>query len=381
MERSGNKLAMMGDVYQVKECIDELDFIVHAYMYPTSFSMYADILIPTAEWLETDLILPSLNTAVVRQQVVHTWETMNETVYWSKLAKRMAEKGHEKFKDSFDPEKTFPEPAYWDKIDDLCNYYLKNHGMTYDEYKEKVPFEVIPMDQYRVYRTFEKIDPETGKPKGFNTTSKKLQAYGEPFIVLGRTGAPFAPYPTDPRSEDYDPLPYYLEPAESPLDEEIAKDYPLVMTNGRIPYYHHGTLRNVPWLREIYPVPELWIHPEDAKKYGVSQGDWVYIESKRGKIQGKAWVTKGIAKGVVYMERFWFPENLGTETNGWQEMNVNVLSRIDPPYNDVVGTVTLRGYQVKVSKASGPPKGIWYKPEQFKPWLPEPSDPTELVEV
>ncbi|MGG0717236.1 molybdopterin-dependent oxidoreductase [Robertmurraya massiliosenegalensis] len=381
MERSGNKLAMMGDVTQVAEAIHELDFVVHAYMYPTSFSMYADILIPVTEWLETDLILPSLNTAVVRQQVVHTWETMNETIYWAKLAKRLADKGHQGFIDAFDPEKTFPEPAYWDTIDDLCNHYLKNHGMTYSEYKEKVPFEVIPMNEYRIYRTFEKIDPETKKPRGFSTPSKKLEAYGEPFIILGRTGAPFAPYSMEPRSEDYDPLPYYMEPDEGPLDSSIASEYPLVMTNGRIPYYHHGTLRNIPYLRELYPVPEIWIHPTPAKKYGVSQDDWVWVESKRGKIRAKAYVTKGINQGVVYMERFWLPENLGTETNGWQEMNVNVLSKISAPFNDIVGTVTLRGYQVKVSKADGPPKGVWYKPEEFKPWLPEPTDPTELVEV
>lgn len=381
LERSGNKLAMLGDASTIVEAIQELDFIVHVYMYPTSFSCYADILIPATEWLETDLILPSLNTAVVRQEVVHTWETMNETVFWAKLAKRLAEKGHEGCRDAFDPEKTFPEPPYWNTIEELCDFHLKKHGLTYEEYKEKVPFEVIPMDEYRVYKTYEQINPETGRPKGFNTKSGKLEAYGEAFIVLGRTGEPFAPYPVEPRSEDYDPLPYYIEPSESPLDKEIADEYPLVITNGRLPYYHHGTLRNIPWLREIYPVPELWIHPEDAEKYGISDEDWVWVESKRGKITAKALVTKGIAKGVVYMERFWNPENLDEETHGWQEMNVNVLTKIDPPYNDVVGTVTLRGFQVKVSKADGPPKGVWYKPEQFKPWLPEPSDPTKRVEV
>ena len=51
-------------------------------------------------------------------------------------------------------------------------------------------------------------------------------------------------------------------------------------------------------------MPELWIHPEDAEKYGISDEDWVWVESKRGKITAKALVTKGIAKGVVYMERF-----------------------------------------------------------------------------
>lgn len=70
------------------------------------------------------------------------------------------------------------------------------------------------------------------------------------------------------------------------------------------------------------------------------------------------------------MERFWNPEKLNTPTHGWREMNVNMLTKADAPFNDVVGTYTLRGFLVKVTKAEGPPEGVWLKPEDFKPWLP-----------
>ena len=142
------------------------------------------------------------------------------------------------------------------------------------------------------------------------------------------------------------------------------------MTNGRVPFYHHGTLRNIPRLREMYPAPELWISPEDAAKEAIETGSWVWIESKRGKIRAKALVTKGIKPGTVCMERFWNPETLNTETHGWQEMNVNVLSKSTATYNDIVGTHTLRAYQVKVTRAEEGPKGVWTKPEDFKSWLP-----------
>ena len=128
---------------------------------------------------------------------------------------------------------------------------------------------------------------------------------------------------------------------------------------------------NIPALREIYPVPELWMHPSDAKKYGVAPGDWVWIESLRGKIRAKAYVTEGMRPGAVCMERFWNPETLNTKTHGWKEMNVNVLTKASAPFNDVVGTYTLRAFQVKVWKAKeGAPEGIWTKPEDFKTWLP-----------
>mgnify|MGYP000025417118 FL=1 len=61
-------------------------------------------------------------------------------------------------------------------------------------------------------------------------------------------------------------------------------------------------------------MPEAWVNPVDAKKYGVAHDDWIWLESKRGKIRGKCRVTEGIPVGVVYMERFWFPETLNTKT-------------------------------------------------------------------
>ena len=118
------------------------------------------------------------------------------------------------------------------------------------------------------------------------------------------------------------------------------------------------------------PVPELWICPEDAEEYGIVSGKWVWIESKRGKTRAVASVTKAIRPGTVYMERFWYPENLNTPTHGWQESNVNVLTRSEAPFNDVVGTHVLRGFQVKVYPAGSAPEGVWTQSAQFESWMP-----------
>jgi anaerobic selenocysteine-containing dehydrogenase len=68
IERSGNKLATLGDPTTWVKAITQLDFIVHMYMYPTSFSAYADILLPATEWLETDLPVESLNMIFARRR-------------------------------------------------------------------------------------------------------------------------------------------------------------------------------------------------------------------------------------------------------------------------------------------------------------------------
>ncbi|QUN07095.1 molybdopterin-dependent oxidoreductase [Shewanella yunxiaonensis] len=380
IERSGNKFAVLGNASSWLPAIDKVDFIAHMYMYPTSFSSYADMLLPAAEWLETNMLVESLNMLCGRQAVTHTWETMDETLFWSKLAKRLADMGHENCQKAFDAEFMGRDLPYWNTMEELLDARLKPLSITWKEFIKKSPMEFMPYDKWHQYYVYKQVDPETGLPVGFSTPSKKLELYGERFIELGRTGRPYATYDLPPASQDYDALPYYAEPHENP-NADVGKEFPLVMTNGRLPMFHHGTLRNVPWLREIYPVPEIWINPVAAKKYGVEQSDWVWVESRRGKTQAKARVTEGIAPGTVYMERFWFPETLNTESHGWKEMNVNVLSKNDAPFNDVCGTYTLRGYQVRVYKADSAPEGVWTEPEQFAPWLPNPSDPTPEAEA
>ena len=371
LDRSGNKMSVLAESDRWVEAFEKLDLIVHMYTFPTSFSSYADILLPAVEWLETNSIVGgTCNVISARQAVTHLWDTMDETLFWAKLAKRCAELGHENCQKSFD-KSVMGDSAYWNTVEEFHDQCLEPLGMTWQELCEKTPYQFLPVDEWKQHYVYLQNDPGTGKLRGFDTPSKKLEVYLESMITLARTGAPFAEEPLPPASKDYEPLPYYMEPAESLLrDDALSREYPLVMTNGRIPFYHHSTLRNVPLLREMSPVPELWIHPSAAKMCDVSDGDWVWVESLRAKIRAKAMVTTGIQPETVFMERFWNPETLNTKTQGWKEMNVNRLSRASAPFNDVVGTYTLRGYQVKVFKAEGPPDNIWTKPEDLHGWLP-----------
>jgi len=379
IDRSGNKLAATADSKKWEEAIHKLDFIVHVYMYPTSFSAYADILIPAEEWLETDMLVETCNTLVARQSVTHLWETVDETLFWSMLAKRCAEKGHEAMIKAFDAEYMGHDLPYWNSMDEFLSHWVERLGMSWEEFCAVAPIEYMPKDQWRSYYVYKQPDPKNGnKPTGFATPTKKCEIYLESMITLGRTGRPFMPIDLEPVEVDYEPLPYYMEPVESPLTDT---EYPLTYTGGRIPYFHHNALRNVPWLREMYPAPEMWLNSIDAEKYALEDGDWAWIESRRGRTRGLVKVTEGIKPGTVYMERFWTPETLNTETHGWKEMNVNLLTKVTAPYNPEVGTYTLRAFQVKVYKAEGAPEGVWLDPQDFRPWLPNPSKKTEEVKV
>ena len=52
---------------------------------------------------------------------------------------------------------------------------------------------------------------------------------------------------------------------------------------------------------------------------------------------------------------------------------MNVLTKNTGYYNPEFGTYTLRSIRVRIEK-SARPEGVWYEPEDFEPWMPEPSD-------
>ena len=72
--------------------------------------------------------------------------------------------------------------------------------------------------------------------------------------------------------------------------------------------------------------PRVEIHPETARKEGIRQGDWVVIESPRGKVRQRARIFAGIDPRVVGADHgWWFPERKGPG-HGWDESNINILT-------------------------------------------------------
>ncbi len=90
--------------------------------------------------------------------------------------------------------------------------------------------------------------------------------------------------------------------------EQYAKEYPYILTTNReLEHYNCGTMtrrtRNAELLREDV----LLIHPEDAARHGIAEGDWVCVESPRGKVDIKARLTDEVRPGVL-STTFHFPE-------------------------------------------------------------------------
>ena len=162
-----------------------------------------------------------------------------------------------------------------------------------------------------------------------------------------------------PTLEKYgiDPLPYYEEPAYSPISTpELAKEYPLISVFGRrvLPFYH-GANRQIPWLRELHREPTVEIHPRTGEELGIKDGEWVYIETphEKGRVKLKAVLTARVHPKVISAEPFWwFPESGGPEY-GCFESNVNAIASYDTPRDQVVGSTQIRGGLCKIYRVEG----------------------------
>ena len=153
----------------------------------------------------------------------------------------------------------------------------------------------------------------------------------------------------------HDPLPKYTEIPDSPVScPNLAENYPYILNPGlRIPTFFHSADRMNPWLREIRPNPIVEIHPETAVRHGIAEGDWVFIESPRGRVKQRAKLNNGIDPKVIVAEPGWWYPEMKDPGHGWDISNINILTdnsheSMDP----VMGATNLRALLCNISAAA-----------------------------
>jgi formate dehydrogenase alpha subunit len=90
----------------------------------------------------------------------------------------------------------------------------------------------------------------------------------------------------------------YKDPAELPTDE-----YPYFLTTGRMfAHYHTGTMTRIsPHLDIEQQTGYVSIHPEDADKLAVKNGDTLILSSRRGEMEAPAKVTPSVTPGTLFL--------------------------------------------------------------------------------
>lgn len=281
----------------------ELVVVKDFYFSPTT--QFADIVLPTADWSERDTWDEEVSVGwlfSVERAVDPPGECWDDWKFFLEWGKRFNEEQW--------PWKDEKEMMLW--------RWKEFYGldMTWDEYVSAGY--ILPNKNEAESKKFEtgKLRPD-GQP-GFATSTGRIEFYCPTLAAFG-----------------YDPVPDYKEPAESPISQpELAKEYPLVLTTGfRLYSFFHSAWTNIPEQRELYPHPFVLINPKDAKNLNVTDGEWVGIESPRGKVKSKARVSYEIGEGVVALPRPGWRDacpELDLPGYGWDQANPNVLIPSEP---------------------------------------------------
>ncbi len=118
-----------------------------------------------------------------------------------------------------------------------------------------------------------------------------------------------------PDDEERPPVPRWIPSGVShqeTLETERAKKYPLLMLSNHPRWRMHAQHDDVTWTREIptckvrgpdgYMYEPVWLHPSEAEKRGIKDGDVIKIFNERGAVLGGALVTERVMPGVVYQD-------------------------------------------------------------------------------
>lgn len=270
------------------------NFIVCSDPYPTATAQSADLVLPTAMWVEKEGAYGNAErrTQAWYQQVSAPGEAKSDLWQIMEFSKRfkMEEVWDEALLNSMPEYKgktmydvlfrngqvdQFPLEQAQELNDDAKaqGYYVqkglfeeyasfgRGHGhdlAPYDDYHEVrgLRWPVVDGQETR-WRYAEGSDPYVPEGKGF-------YFYGQPD---GKANIIFAPYE---------------QPPEVP-DEE----YDLWLCTGRVlEHWHTGTMtRRVPELYKAVPDAVCYIHPEDAEKRNLRRGDEVFLTSRRGEVR------------------------------------------------------------------------------------------------
>jgi anaerobic selenocysteine-containing dehydrogenase len=315
-----NPMLTIPNTKLVYKALKSLDLYVVLDKVWTPSARLADYVLPAAEWMEKDFVWNYHNTTplleageqALPKSYPGEYDRRDDYEIFKGLGERLGQAEH------------WP----WENVREYYDYRLAPMGFTFQKLLDTGKW--FPKD--REFKKYEKT--------GFGTPTGKVEFAS---TVLEKLG--------------YDPLPKYVEPPESPISTpEVAKEYPYILiTGGRFLPYFHSEFRNVKSFRKSYPYPKMQMHPDEAKKHGIKEGDWVWLETERGRIMQQCTFLDDLSPDVVHAQHaWWYPELPAEEPwlHGVWISNVNVLTpgtldQIDP----ALGSWTLRTMQCKVYKA------------------------------
>lgn len=242
-----NPMVSDPNLNHVEECLEKLDLLVVQDIFLTETAKMADVVLPGVTFAEK---LGTISNTERRVQLtnpaIRPWGNVRQD--YEIIADLAARFGHE-----------FPRTpeGLFQEIRDLTPSYA---GLTYDRIRDV----------------------------GIQWPCPNEDHPGTRFLHAGKFARGIALL---------SPLTY------RPPDEEPDVEYDFVLSTGRIlEHFHSGSMtRRSLLLDALVDSGHVELHPEDAERHGVADGERIAVVTRRGRIETTALVTERVAKGSIFV--------------------------------------------------------------------------------
>ena len=260
-----NVVVSAPNVVHLTERLRSLDFLVVSDFFLSETAQLADVVLPSAQWLEEEGTMTNLEGRVLRRRKAVEC----------------------------------PDGVATD-IDLLCNLAERMGRGQYFQYAgAEAVFDELrrasaggPADYSGI--SYDKIDAQSGvfwqcpSVDGMDDHPGTPRLFGDGF-------------PTANGMAKFHAI-RHQSPAE-PVDD----DYPLRLTTGRVlAQYQSGTqTRRVSKLNDMAPEPFIEVHPMTARRYGLEHGQWTTATTRRGSASFRVRTTTDIRPDTVFTPFHW----------------------------------------------------------------------------
>jgi predicted molibdopterin-dependent oxidoreductase YjgC len=271
-----------------EHALRSLEHLVVMDIFMTETAEFADVVLPAAAWAEVDGVFTNTERRVQRVRAAVPPPGDAKPDWWiiAQLAQRMGLKGF----DYDHPSQIFNE---------LCEVSPIYHGLDWElvatgKYQWPVPYKGHP-----------------GTPR-----------LHEKEFINGRGKFSFT---------------HYRDPAET-IDDE----YPVWLTTGRrLESYHTRTQTGrAEGIDYLLPEEYLEVHPDDVKAWGLEDGGWAKLSSRRGSVKIRVKATTRSPRNTVFA------------SFAFSDVPINVLT--GSGYDPITDTAELKVCPVRVEPAEAP---------------------------
>lgn len=256
-----NPVASMPEGEKIKDALRRCELVIaQDCHHPTETTLFADVLLPAAQWGE------KIGTMTNSERLVSRSQKLCEP-----------------------PGEALPD---W-QIAALAGQALGFSGFSFKDAGE----------------VWDEIRSVTrGRPCDLHgMTNPRLEAGPIQWPCADENGPGKARLYTDFRFPNPDGRARFIATPYRPPAEWAETDHPLLLTTGRVYSQWHTRSRTgkIAELDRLDPEPFIEIHPSDAERYQVEDKAWIRLVGKRGTCAGKARVTENIREGVLFMPFHW----------------------------------------------------------------------------